>query len=65
MMLSLYVTLGICLLLAARNPFANGSLIAFNAWSSLAHAVLMAVQASEKWIQREELLGVVVLVMLV
>src|SRR5579864_7283215 len=45
MMLSLYVTLGIFLLLAARNPSANRSLIAFAAWSSFAHAVLMAGQA--------------------
>jgi hypothetical protein len=37
MMLSLYVTLGIFLLLAARNPSANRSLIAFTAWSSFAH----------------------------
>jgi uncharacterized membrane protein len=35
MMLSLYVTLGIFLLLAARNPSANRSVIAFAAWSSL------------------------------
>jgi hypothetical protein len=37
MMLSLYVTLGIFLLLAARNPSANRSLIAFTAWSSFVH----------------------------
>src|SRR5712691_2386200 len=43
MMLSLYVTLGIFLLLAARNPSANHSLFAFTAWSSFAHASLMAV----------------------
>ena len=42
MMLSVYVTLGIFLLLAARDPSANRSLIAFTAWSSFAHAVLMA-----------------------
>src|SRR3989442_3589054 len=42
MMLSLYVTLGIFLLLAAGNPSANRSLIAFTAWSSFAHAALMA-----------------------
>jgi hypothetical protein len=42
MMLSLYVTLGI-LLLAARNPSANRSLIAFAAWSSFAHATVMSV----------------------
>jgi hypothetical protein len=42
MMLSLYITLGIFLLLAARNPSAHRSLIAFTAWSSFAHAVVMS-----------------------
>ncbi len=45
MMLSLYVTLGIFLLLAARNPSANRSVIAFAAWSSFAHGAVMAVMA--------------------
>jgi len=45
MMLSLYVTLGIFLLLAARNPAAHRSLIAFTAWSSFAHAAVMGLQA--------------------
>src|SRR5439155_21223355 len=45
MMLSLYVTLGIFLLLAVRNPSANRSVIAFAAWSSFAHAAVMAVMA--------------------
>jgi len=45
MMLSVYVTLGIFLLLAARNPSAYRSVIAFAAWSSITHAVLMGVQA--------------------
>src|SRR5437762_12626002 len=45
MMLSLYVTLGIFLLLAARNPSANRSVIAFAAWSSFAHGAVMAVIA--------------------
>ena len=58
MMLSVYVTLGIFLLLAARNPSANRSLIAFTAWSSFAHAALMAVQAFRNLIPRGELLGV-------
>jgi hypothetical protein len=31
------------LLLAARNPSANRSVIAFAAWSSFAHAAVMAV----------------------
>ena len=62
MMLSVYVTLGIFLLLAARNPSANRSLIAFTAWSSFAHAALMAVQAFRNLIARGELAGVAVLV---
>jgi hypothetical protein len=45
MMLSVYVTLGIFLLLASRNPSANRSLIAFTAWSSFAHAAVMTAQA--------------------
>ena len=44
MMLSLYATLGIFLLLAARNPSANRSVIAFAAWSSFAHGAVMAVR---------------------
>jgi hypothetical protein len=62
MTFSVYVTLGIFLLLAARNPSANRSLIAFTAWSSFAHAALMAVQAFRNLIPRGELLGVAVLV---
>ncbi len=64
MMMSLYVTLGIFLLLAARNPSANGSLIAFTAWSSLAHAALMAMQAFLNLIARGELIGSCVLVVI-
>lgn len=45
MMLSLYFVLGIFLLIAVRNPAANRSLIAFTAWSSFAHAVVMSVLA--------------------
>src|SRR6478672_8705202 len=62
MMLSLYVTLGIFLLMAARNPSANRSLIAFTAWSSFAHAAVMAVQAYLNVIARRELVGVAVMV---
>jgi hypothetical protein len=32
--------------------------IAFTAWSSFAHAAIMAVQASQNMIERRELLGV-------
>jgi len=56
MMLSLYVALGIFLLIAVRNPSANRSLIAFTAWSSFAHAAVMAVMAFQKADERRELL---------
>jgi len=64
MMLSLYVTLGIFLLLAARNPSANRSLIAFTAWSSFAHAVVMGAQAFLNLIRRGELWGVAALIVI-
>jgi hypothetical protein len=57
MMLSLYVTLGIFLLIAAQNPSANRSLIGFAAWSSIAHAAVMAVQAFQNASHRGGLLG--------
>src|SRR5438270_4526896 len=40
---SLYVTLGILLLTTVRNPSRHRSLIVFAAWSSFAHAAVMAV----------------------
>lgn len=45
MMVSLYITLGVFLLLAIRNPAAHRSLIAYTAWSSFAHAAVMTVQS--------------------
>jgi hypothetical protein len=45
MMLSLYITLGIFLLIAVRNPSSHRSLIAFAAWSSFAHSMVMSVLA--------------------
>jgi len=64
MMFSIYVTLGVFLLLAIRNPLASRSLIAFTAWSSFAHAAVMGTQAMRDMISREELVGVAVLVVI-
>jgi hypothetical protein len=64
MMLSVYVTLGIFLLLAARDPSTNRSLIAFTAWSSFAHAALMGWQAFRNIVQCGELWGVLALVII-
>ena len=59
MIMSLYVTLGVFLLLAARDPAANRSLIAYGGWANLAHAGVMAVQEYKHAIERQELVGVV------
>jgi len=64
MMMSLYVTLGVFLLRAVRNPSANSNLIAFTAWSSCAHAAVMALQAYRKVLEPRELIGVVALVII-
>ena len=52
MMLSIYVALGLFLLIAVRNPSAHRSLIAFAAWSSFAHAVAMSILGLEIASQR-------------
>ena len=64
MMFSIYVTLGVFLLLAIRNPLASRSLIAFTAWSSFAHAAVMGTQAMRNMISRGELVGVAILVVI-
>jgi hypothetical protein len=55
MMLAVYITLGVFLLLAIRNPAANRSLIAFTGWSSLAHDTVMVVQSIQLGNERTEL----------
>ena len=65
MMLSLYVALGVFLLIATRNPSAHRSLIAFTAWSSFAHALVMGTMAFQFANQRVGFLwGSVVLVVI-
>jgi hypothetical protein len=73
MMMSLYLTMGVFLLIAVGRPAEHRSMIAFVAWSSFAHAVTMGTQGLEIPIQREGflmgsallvLIGVVLLVLL-
>lgn len=45
MIVGVYATLGVFLILASRNPAANGSLIMFTIVSSLVHAAIMAWQS--------------------
>lgn len=47
MIVGVYATLGVFLLMAARNPLENRSLIWFTVWSSIVHAAIMAVQSFE------------------
>jgi hypothetical protein len=45
MILGVYATLGIFLVMAARRPLENLSLIWFTVWSSVVHGLIMAAQS--------------------
>lgn len=45
MILGLYATLGVFLMLAARDPLAHMSLIWFTVWSSVVHGGIMGIQS--------------------
>ena len=45
MILGIYATLGVFLLLAARDPVRHLSLIWFTVWSSIVHAAVMAIHS--------------------
>jgi len=55
MLASVYATLGVFLLIAAFNPTAHRSLIAFTAWSSLVHGAVMGLQAVKGVIPHNDL----------
>jgi hypothetical protein len=57
MIVGVYATLGIFLILAARDPLAHRSLILFTIWSSLVHAGIMAVRAMASPAQHGHLIG--------
>src|SRR5262245_15862697 len=59
MLMSIYVTLGIFLLRAARNPVESRNLIAFAGWAKVAHAAVMTVQEARHVFEARELAGVV------
>src|SRR5438128_2691830 len=54
---TILATLGVFLVLAARNPSAHRSLIAFTVWSSFAHTAVMALMAIQLPNKRGELLA--------
>ena len=45
MIIAIYFTLGVFLILAAKNPMQHLALISFALWSSLVHGAVMAVQS--------------------
>ena len=57
MILGIYATLGVFLILAARRPLENLSLIWFTVFSSFVHGGIMALQASAYPEHRGHLLG--------
>jgi hypothetical protein len=56
MLESVMMTLGVFLVLAARNPPAYRSLILYGGWANIAHATVMALMAIPVATQRVELL---------
>ena len=57
MIVGIYATLGVFLIIAARNPLENLSLIWFTVWSSVVHAAIMTVQSFEAPENHGHLLG--------
>ena len=57
MILGIYATLGVFLLLAARNPLKHLSLIWFTVWSSVVHGGIMTAQSLAYPEHRGHLLG--------
>src|SRR5438105_12786489 len=57
MFYTVLATLGVFLVLAARNPSAHRSLIAYAVWSSVAHTAVMALMAIQLPTRRGELLA--------
>jgi hypothetical protein len=49
MFMSVNAVLGVFLLMAVKQPARHRSLIAYGAWSSLAHAFTMTIQTAEAW----------------
>lgn len=65
MIVGVYATLGVFLVRAARDPLGNASLIWFTVWSSVVHAVVMALQSTSDPMHQGHLLGDVPALLLV
>jgi len=65
MIVGVYAVLGIFLILAANNPSEHRSLISFTIWSSVVHALIMAMQALGDQSEHGHLVGDVPALLLV
>jgi hypothetical protein len=57
MIVGVYITLGLFLIRAAKDPSANASLIWFTVWSSVVHALVMAAESLRSSMQHGHLIG--------
>ena len=57
MIMGMYMTLGVFLVRAAKDPIADASLIWFTIWSSIVHAGIMLVQALRDETEKANLIG--------
>ena len=57
MIMGIYATLGVYLLLAAKDPMQHASLIWFTIWSSVVHGGIMLVQALVDETEHAHLMG--------
>ena len=57
MIMGVYATLGVFLIIAAKDPLAHRSLINFTIWSSAVHALIMLAQALVDKAETTHLLG--------
>ena len=57
MIMGMYATLGVFLILAAKDPLAHSSIIWFTIWSSIVHGGIMLAQAIVDETERANLIG--------
>lgn len=57
MIVGVYATLGVFLIIAARDPLSHRSLIWFAVWSSVVHGAIMAVESIQDPMEYGHLIG--------
>ena len=57
MIMGMYITLGVFLFRAAKDPLKDSALIWFTIWSSIVHATIMLVQALVDDTEKANLIG--------